>query len=320
MKEDSRFQSLGFEPLGPNNVEKVHLMCEDNVKFVSQSLDTFINATINSKFFVPEFSIVALDDKEAPVAFFVVQIKKPYVFKKYRDIAVLKFFVVRDDWQYKGLGTYIFTELLTRVKNSHYKCFRMKFDVMVSAPDYWYPGLDPRHTRAFFFLKKLGFRKGSERVNLSVDLNTISEERPPNQKDEFIIERAREEDIEYLVLLEFMDKKYRWSYWPEEIRLSFMNSPISTIVARDTKKDNTIIGWATHSVGFPGCFGPTGVSKKVRGKGIGGLLLRWCLWDLKSQGIDECTIRWVGENTTYFYLKSVGARIGQIYWTMNKRI
>ena len=319
MNEDSRFQSLRFEPLGSQNVEKVYLMCEDNVKFVSQTLDTFKQATINSNFFMPEFSIVALDVADEAIAFFMVQFKKPYVFKK-RDVAVLKFFVIREDWRYKGLGIYIFTELLLRVKNSKYKCFRMKFDVMVSAPDYWYPGLDPRHTRAFFFLKKHGFRKGSERVNLSVDLKSLSQDKPPNQKDKIIIERAREEDIEHLALLDFMDKKYRWSYWPEEIKLSFMNSPISTFVARDTKKDNTIIGWATHSVGYPGCFGPTGVSKKVRGKGLGGILLRWCLWDLKNQGIDECIIRWVGESTTYFYLKSVGARIDQIYWTMSKRI
>jgi mycothiol synthase len=319
MKEDLRFQSLRFEPVSPQNVEKVHLMCEDNVKFISHGLDIFKKATINSNFFMPEYSIVALNDRDEPVAFFMVQFKKPYVFKK-RDVAVLKFFVVRKDWRYKGLGTYIFTEILSRIKNSKFKCFRMKLDVMVSAPDYWYPGLDPRHTRAFFFLKKLAFRKGSERVNLSVDLNTISEEKPPNQKDEFIIERAREVDIEELASLSFIDKKYRWSYWPEEIKLSFSNLPITTFVARDSKNNNKIIGWATHSVGFPGCFGPTGVSRRVRRKGLGGLLLRWCLWDLKNQGIDECIIRWVGENTTYFYLKSVGARIGQIYWTMNKRI
>ena len=267
---------------------------------------------------MPEFSIVALDVADDPVAFFMVQFKKPYVFKK-RDVAVLKFFVVREDWRYKGLGAYIFAELLSRVKNSKYKCFRMKYDVMVSAPDYWYPGLDPRHTRAFFFLKKLGFRKGSERVNLSVDLKALSQDKPPNQKNEFLIERAREEDIEELASLSFIDKKYRLSYWPKEIRLSFTNSPISTFIARDTK-NNKIIGWATHSVGYPGCFGPTGVSRKARGKGLGSLLLKWCLWELKNEGIDECIIRWVGENTTYFYLKSVGARVSQIYWTMSKRI
>jgi len=318
MNEDSRFQSLRFEPLGSQNVEKVHLMCEHNVNFVSHELDVFKQATIKSNFFMPEFSIVALDVADDPVAFFMVQFKKPYVFKK-RDVAVLKFFVVREDWRYKGLGAYIFAELLSRVKNSKYKCFRMKYDVMVSAPDYWYPGLDPRHTRAFFFLKKLGFRKGSERVNLSVDLKALSQDKPPNQKNEFLIERARKEDIEELASLSFIDKKYRLSYWPKEIRLSFTNSPISTFIARDTK-NNKIIGWATHSVGYPGCFGPTGVSRKARGKGLGSLLLKWCLWELKNEGIDECIIRWVGENTTYFYLKSVGARVSQIYWTMSKRI
>ena len=320
MSEDLRFNSLRFEPIGENNIEKVHQMCEDNVKFVSQTLETFKQATINSKQFKPEFSLVAIDSNGDPISFFMVVFRKPYVFKKIRDIAVLKFFVVREDWRYKGLGTYLFKELLLRVKKSKFKCFRMKFEVMVSMPDYWYPGLDPRHTRAFFFLKKLGFKKKYERVNLCVDLKTILDKKPPNQLKGFKIERALEDDIENVSSLSFIDKKYRWSSWPAEIRISFMNTPISTFLARDSANNNQIVGWATHSVGFPGCFGPTGVSKKVRGRGLGSILLRWCLWDLKNQGIEYCTIRWVGENTTYFYLKSVGAIMSPIYWTMSKRI
>jgi len=320
MSEDLGFSSIRFEPIGENNIEKVYRMCEENVSFISQTFETFKQATLNSKLFKPEFSLVAIDIKGNPISFFMVAFRKPYVFRKIRDVAVLKFFVVREDWRCKGLGTYIFKELLSRVKRSDYKCFRMKIEVMASMPDYWYPGLDPRHTRAFFFLKKLGFRKRTERVNLCVDLKTLPDNEPPNQVNEFKIERARMDDIEEVSSISFIDKKYRWSSWPAEIRMSFTNNPISTFVARDSTHNNRICGWATHSVGFPGCFGPTGVSKKVRGQGLGSILLKWCLWDLKKQGIDRCTIRWVGENTTYFYLKSVGARMYPIYWTMSKRI
>jgi hypothetical protein len=184
-------------------------------------------------------------------------------------------------------------------------------------PDYWYPGLDLRHTEAFFFLKKLGFKKGHIRNNLCLDLNTFPNEKPPSEFNDINIRRATEQDKAVLLNLSFMPWRYRKSSWPAENILSFKNDPVSTFVALD--KNDKILGWATHSVGFPGTFGPTGVEKKSRGKGIGGLLLKWCLWDIKQKGIDQCVIRWVGDNTAYFYLKSVGAHFCESYWTMKKR-
>lgn len=312
------YNDLRFETLSEQNLEKVYRMCENNVLFASQSLTTFKNATIYSKYFKSEFSIVALDSNNNLVAFFMLVFRKPYLLKKLRNIATLKFFVVNKKWRNKGIGSHIYNELLIRIKNSKYKCFRMKLDVMVSMPDYWYPGLDPRQTEAFFFLKKQGLKKGKVRNNLCLDLKSVSQEQPPIGANEIRVTRAVKEDLNNLAPLKFMPKRYRYTSWPDEIILSFQNNPITTFIARDIK--NKIIGWATHSVGFPGTFGPTGVDKKHRGKGLGGLLLKWCLWDLKQIGIEECVIRWVGENTTYFYLKSAGARICQSFWTMKKRI
>ena len=50
----------------------------------------------------------------------------------------------------------------------------MKFEVHVSQPDYWLPGLDPRHTEAYFFLRKYGFKKGDFPVSESVSASTLS--------------------------------------------------------------------------------------------------------------------------------------------------
>ncbi|MHA1671926.1 MAG: GNAT family N-acetyltransferase [Promethearchaeota archaeon] len=319
MNEDPRFSSLRFDTLNAKNLKSVHDMCETNVDFVSHSLKTFENATINSKYFIPEFTMVTLNENNDLIAFFMLIIKKPHIFNKWRNIATLKFFVVNEKWRLKGIGTYIYNELVKRVKNSRYNCYRMKFDVMFSAPDYWFPGLDLRHTEAFFFLKKHGFKRKHERINLCVDLDQIEDNEPPSEYKGHMISRIIDNDKIELVPLSFMPKIYQKLTWSKEVASSYRNAPKSTFIARDVKNDK-IKGFATHSVGFPGAFGPTGVNKKTRGLGLGTILLKWCLWDLKQLGIKQCIIRYVRENTAYFYLKSVGAKICEIYWNIERRI
>lgn len=249
----------------------------------------------------------------------MVIFRKPFLFKKRRYVAVLKFFVVETRWRLKGLGTKMLKIVEKRIQKSDKKCFWMKFEVLCAMPDYWLPGLDPRHTEAFFFLKKHGFKRNGERRNLCLDLEEYQKEEPPSKIDDIELTRAKKEDKERVASLGFMPYFYSRTSWPSEIRISFQNDPITTFIARDPKTSE-IIGWATHSVSFPGTFGPTGVSKKYREKGLGGMLLKWCLWDLKRTGVEKCIIRWVEEDTAYFYLKSAGAHICQLYWPMKKWI
>ncbi len=321
MTKDS--EGLNFAPLSKGNMEAVYNMCEANVAFVSQSYKTFEQSTVGSEYFNPELSIVASDDSGNIVAFFMCVLRRPFfasvIKKTKRKVAVLKFFVIKKEWRSKGLGSKIYEMIEGRIKNSAIKSFHIKMDAMASMPDYWFPGLDPRHTEALFFLKKHGFQKGMERINLCVDLTNISEIQPLNIINGFEISRALPSDREELASLKFMPKGYRLGFWPEEIILSFKNDPITTFIAKENQTGK-IIGWASHSVSFPGTFGPTGVKSGLQGQGIGGLLLKWCLWDLKQIGVKKCVIRWVSGNTPYFYLKSNGAHICEFYWTMRKII
>ena len=57
---------------------------------------------------------------------------------------------------------------------------------------------------------------------------------------------------------------------------------------------------------FAEAFGPTGVHKKLRGLGIGKVLLLHCLLDMKQRGYPRCEIGWVGPIP--FYAHTVGAR------------
>ncbi len=309
--------SLKLAPITEENIVSVHKMCENNVLHLTQPLETFKNATLKSDLFDPELSVVASEKDGKIAAFFIVVLRRPFTFKK-RKVAVLKFLVVEKSWRNKGLGTRLFEILLDRIKNSDKKCFRMRFEVMTSLPDYWCPGLDPKHTEAYFFLMKIGFKKGSERINLCVDLNIMSEEQPVSVLNGYKISRATLDDKEELRPLKFMQKVYRLGFWPEEVALSFKNDPITSFIAKDN--NGRIIGWASHSIHFPGSFGPTGIKKSLRGKGLGGVLLNWCLWDIKQEGLKKAKILWVTGNTVYFYLKSKGARICEFFWTMKRRV
>ena len=311
-------ESLKIAALRPENVGRVHEMCEKSADHLSHSLQAFQNTTIESELFEEELSLVASTKEGEVVAFFLMVLREPYVFKRWRRVAVLKFFVVKKKWRQKGLGTRMLNSLLEKIRISEDHCFKMKCEVMSSMPDYWCPGLDPRHTEAFFFLKKHGFKKKGERINLCVDLTQLPENKPPSQHQGVTFSRAEPSDEEELVPMRFMQRRYQLSFWPQEVALSFDDDPITSFVAKEP--EGQILGWASHSAHFPGSFGPTGVSKKAQGKGIGSILLHWCLWDLKQAGLETARIMWVGENTAYFYLKSIGAHICEFFWVMNTRI
>lgn len=313
------FENFKYYSLSSENIDRVHKFCEENVRFVSKSIESFRNTTLNSKLFNSALNMVVESQNNQILAFFMIVLRKSLVLKNYRKVAVLKFFVVHKEWRNKGIGTYLLNQLTERIKNSDNKCFRMKFEVCSSMPDYWFPGLDPRHTEAFFFLKKHGFDKDDERINLCVYLDDLEFEKPPSSHKGYNIRRAEPDDKKGLISLSFMPKIYQLSFWSEEIKLSFQNQPITTFIA-EGPNTHQILGWASHSIQFPGSFGPTGVKKSARGQGIGKLLLRWCLWDLKTNfKIKKVIINWVQEDTAYFYSKSVGSYICEIFWTMKKR-
>lgn len=318
MESQKMFESLEFVPLSEENVKSVHEMCEAHTTHMSQSFGTFQKVTIKSALFEKELSIVAVDKAGKIAAFFIIVFRRPFFLKKKRKVAVLKLFVVNKEWRYKGLGSKLLEILMERVKNHEKKCYRMKLEFGTSMPDYWFPGLDPRHTEAYFFLKKHGFKRKGERINLCVDLSDYPVKKPSSELRGYHISRATSEDKAELIPLKFIPKAYQLGFWPEETALTYSNDPITSFVAKDPS--GKIIGFAAHSVHFPGSFGPTGVNGKLQGKGIGSLLLDWCLWDIKQMGLSTAKIMWVVGDTVYFYLKSKGAHICEFFWPMKRRV
>jgi len=312
-------EELNIDPLTESNLSSVYTMCEENVLFYSFSFDTFKRATLMDEDYNPELSLVAVDENNTPIAFFFAVFRR-CILPKSRNKLVIKMFVVEKNYRYRGIGTEMMNKLFKRAKQQKNAVWRMKVSIMDSNPRYWLPGLDPRHTEAYFFLRKLGFKNNffeRFRTDLGVDKDNFPKEEPLKEINGYKISRTLQKDKEETVA--FIKKHFGKGTWPEETLISFENDPSTTFIVRDIN-NYKIVGFATHSAQHPGSFGPTGVLRNLRGKGIGGLLLKWCLWDIKQMGIDKCIIKWVAGRTKYFYLKSAKARIFQIFWPMSRRI
>ncbi len=319
---------LTLEPFGEHNIEELHAFFESQAGagLYSFPLETFKRVTLDDADFNPDYSIVARDEasKEIVAAFFAVA-RSARISLRGKNLTlsstVLTLFAVREDRRRKGIGTAVLSLLLARLKAGKWPAkerkkgltIRIKKIYMMAAPpNYIWPGLDPRYTAAFFFLKKNGFKRSGERQNLGYDIPAAMEQ-PPDRWGDITIGRAtaldRDATVDYIA-------RNDSGFWAEEAGLGFKHDPPTVFVAKDP--EGSVVGFAAHSLQFPGSFGPTSVHRKLRGKGLGGALLKWCAYDLKRAGLTTMVIMWVVGNTMKFYSKSIGARVHQVYWTMQR--
>lgn len=92
--------------------------------------------------------------------------------------------------------------------------------------------------------------------------------------------------------------------WAGESENAFFRSPRSIFVAT---RGTEILGFACYDATAKGFFGPTGVAKDERGKGIGAALLLACLHAMRDEGYGYAIIGGVGPAD--FYAKICGATL-----------
>ena len=94
--------------------------------------------------------------------------------------------------------------------------------------------------------------------------------------------------------------------WSSEADVSFAKSPLTIFIAY---QQDQILGFACYDTTAKGFFGPTGVSKEARGKGIGTLLLLKSLAALKESGYAYAVIGDAGP--VEYYKKVCNAQVIQ---------
>ena len=92
--------------------------------------------------------------------------------------------------------------------------------------------------------------------------------------------------------------------WADEVTVGHANKPISVFVAI---RAGNILGFGAHECTCRNFFGPTGVLKTERGKGIGKALLLACLHAMRETGYAYAIIG--GAGPADFYTKVCGATV-----------
>jgi hypothetical protein len=93
------------------------------------------------------------------------------------------------------------------------------------------------------------------------------------------------------------------SNWADECDVAFRNSPVSCFIVT---RENEIFGFACYESTCKDFFGPTGVSEKARGGGLGGALLLASLHAMLSEGYAYAIVGG-GGGAEDFYRKVAGA-------------
>ena len=91
--------------------------------------------------------------------------------------------------------------------------------------------------------------------------------------------------------------------WADEIRVCFMNQPVSCYIA---VKDKQIIGFGCYESTARGFFGPTLVAESARRQGVGKALLLACLASLRELGYAYAFIGWPAPEAIHFYQEATG--------------
>ena len=122
-----------------------------------------------------------------------------------------------------------------------------------------------------------------------------------DQLNDESINIRRAQPFELTQVREFISRNFSVA-WADEISVGFANKPISVVLAT---RDGRVIGFAGYECTRKAFFGPTGVSEKERGRGVGRALLIASLWGLRELGYVYAIIGSAGPAD--FYERTVGA-------------
>ena len=227
-------------------------------------------------------------------------------------LGYIKLISVLQPYRRKGIANQLLARFEQILKSGGVGKLRI-YDVPLN---YFMPGVDPRYTPAVCFALKNGFKHLADAVNMEVRLDQdfeVSTEIETVKKHSIEIRRASLTDRDDL--LEFIDQP--WALWKNEIEMAFKSNPVSIHIALKEGKVMAFSAYEGNNRGT-GWFGPMGTHPDLRGLGIGTILLKLCLGDMKRAGYKKSIIPWVGPIS--FYSHYVNAYISRIFWRFEKQL
>jgi mycothiol synthase len=264
--------------------------------------------TFSDPDFNPETTLVLLDDNGSSPAAFIQGVIKDRGAEK---TGYIKLLCVDSNERRKGYAAQLYKLVESCFKDEGIKRIR----VYESYPNYFMPGVDPFYTEAVCFFERMGFKKVGDTSNLTADLLaqnfTTAEEEKKLQEENIICSRAAEEDKESV--FNWIEEKF--PAWKGEVTEAFNNKPVTMFICKMNGEIKAFSAHETNNKGT-GWFGPMGTDDSLRGKGIGSILLKKCLNDMKEMGFVKAIIPWVGPIP--FYAHYANARVHRVFWRYEK--
>ncbi|MBS2211933.1 GNAT family N-acetyltransferase [Carboxylicivirga mesophila] len=228
------------------------------------------------------------------------------------NYAYIKLMAVDKEYRRQGMATAMYKQLQEVFKVHKADVVRI-YDVPLN---YFMPGIDPRYTPALCWAMRSGFERFGDTSNLVVDLNQnwdMSTREKALKNDGIEVRRAKPEDKQ--AVLDFI--KDEWLLWSNEVEMAFKDEVPSMHIAL---LNGEVKAFSAHNANNKGTgwFGPMGTHPDLRGKGMGAILLKRCLQDMKEMGLSRSIIPWVGPID--FYAWHANARVERVFWRFEKKL
>ncbi len=213
----------------------------------------------------------------------------------------------------RGVGTALLDALADSLRQQGAVVLR----IGEAAPNYLQPGIDVRYEAGLAFADATGFRETGEAVHLGVDLTSgdwdTAEAEARLAAAGAEARRASTADRDALGRL--LDA--HWPAWRAETDRALANTPPTLHLVL---RDGDVLGFAAYDANNVGTgwFGPMGTAPQARGLGVGGVVLRRCLRDIRAQGQEHATIAWAA--SLPFYEKAAGAVLSHRFRRVEKRL
>ena len=295
---------------GDNDLERVAALLDNNFEYDSMSTSLLQEKIYDDPEYDPATILVAVENKT--IIGFMQGVMRQI---RGEIIGYIKLMAVDARRRREGIARAMYRRLEAHFREKDADKVRF-YDVPFN---YFMPGIDPRYTAALCFAMRMGFERFADTSNLLVELqtqdwSTRNEEEGLKIKDKRIeIKRAGENDKQ--ILLDFIDTEF--PLWRAEVTASFRSEPVAVHIALHDGKVKAFSGHNGNNIGT-GWFGPMGTHPDLRGKGIGGILLKRCLADMKNWGLEYGIIPWVGPID--FYAHYANAYVDRVFWRYEKRL
>lgn len=290
-------RNLRLRPLSPGDADWLLALWNESAEHDSMSPRLLQEKVWGDPDFRPSTALAAEHDG-APLGFAVGVLRtaagKPQGY--------VKLLAVRNDSQRLGIGRLLLQNVESVLGQSGALAVRLG----ESLPNYLVPGVDVRYEGACGFFEARGYRRFDETCNMTVSLDADEFDTKAGERElarsGVVLRRARPADG--AAVKQFLDR--HWPPWRHEVALSLGRQPPALHLAF---RGDELVAFSAFDGNNTGCgsFGPMGTAPRARGLGIGQVLLRRCLRDIKAGGFRQATIPWVAP--TGFYTRFVGARL-----------